>query len=129
VNQEEHIRLLMAKADESLAVADGLLAQQHHEFAASRAYYAMFYAAQAALLLRNMQFAKHSAVIARFNREFVKSGVFAPSLFKALEKGFTLRNQGDYGILPLEPDEAASLLVQARDFLVTVRAFLEREGL
>lgn len=128
MNTEASIRLLMAKAEESLSVAEALLAQGHHGFSASRAYYAMFYAAEAALLTKQLQFAKHSAVIANFNREFVKSGRLQSHMFKALEKGFTLRNQGDYGILPLDPEEADSLLAQTRTFLEEIRRLLEAEG-
>jgi uncharacterized protein (UPF0332 family) len=118
----------MAKADESLAVARDLLKQEHYDFSASRAYYAMFYSAEAALLLRDVQLSKHSAVISHFNREFVKSGLLDPQMFKALQNGFALRNQGDYGVLPLEPDEARHLVSQAETFLAAVRGLLQREG-
>jgi len=128
VNKAAHVRLLMSKAGESLAVAQDLLAQEHYDFSASRAYYAMFYAAEAALLMRDLQFSKHSAVISRFNREFVKSSLLDPQMFKALQNGFTLRNQGDYGVLPLEPDEARQLLSQAKGFLDAVTGLLRREG-
>jgi len=40
---------------------------------ASRAYYAAFYAATAALLCEELEFSKHSGVIAFIHREFVKT--------------------------------------------------------
>lgn len=42
MNKDEKIRRLMAKAHESLRVAAELLAQEHMDFSALRAYYAMF---------------------------------------------------------------------------------------
>lgn len=67
----EHIKHFINKADESIEVARGILQDNHAEFGASRAYYAMFYAAEAALLTKELQYKKHSAVIANFNKEFV----------------------------------------------------------
>jgi uncharacterized protein (UPF0332 family) len=46
----EDIQALIDKAKESLEVAQGILQSGHEGFAASRAYYAMFYVAQALLL-------------------------------------------------------------------------------
>lgn len=48
--------------------------------AASRAYYAMFYLAQAVLLSDGMAFSKHSAAIGAFGEHFVKPGHLAASL-------------------------------------------------
>ena len=55
---------LSLRAKESLAAAKLLHQSGYHGFAASRAYYAMFYMAEALLLGKNLAFSKHSAVIA-----------------------------------------------------------------
>jgi uncharacterized protein (UPF0332 family) len=68
---------LMSRARRSLIAARLLLEAGSPDFAASRAYYAMFYAAEALLLSRGLAFSKHEAVIAEFAREFVRSGEFA----------------------------------------------------
>ena len=44
----------------------------------SRAYYAMFYAAKAALLSRGLDLRKHSASIAKFRELFVITGQVDP---------------------------------------------------
>lgn len=54
---------LLEKADRSLAAGERLLADGFPDFAAGRAYYGMFYAAEALFLSRNLSFSKHSAVI------------------------------------------------------------------
>jgi len=56
---------MLRKADDSLRVARLLCNEGLYGFAAGRAYYAMFYAAEALLTASDMSFSKHSAVIAR----------------------------------------------------------------
>jgi len=48
----EEIQSLMTRAKKSLPSAHDLLVDGDHDFAVSRAYYAMLYAASAALLLK-----------------------------------------------------------------------------
>ena len=63
---------LLTKARRSVAAGRRLAADGDLDFAVSRAYYAMFYTAQAFLLGRERRFSKHSAVIAAFGQEFAK---------------------------------------------------------
>lgn len=65
---------LLRKAQDSLRAARLLADQQLYDFAVSRAYYAMFYVAQAFLLGEGLSFSKHSAVIAAFGQQFAKTG-------------------------------------------------------
>jgi len=58
------------KAQESLSAAELLLDQGYGEFAASRAYYAMFYIAEALLASRGQSYSSHAAVQAAYGREF-----------------------------------------------------------
>ena len=62
------------RAEESIQAAKELHAGRHHDFAASRSYYAASYAAMAALLNEGFEFGKHSGVIAAIHRHFVKTG-------------------------------------------------------
>ncbi len=59
---------LVEQAQASLDAARVLRVAGYHGFAASRAYYAMFYAAQALLLSLGLSFSKHSGVIAAFGQ-------------------------------------------------------------
>ena len=52
-----------ARAQEGLAATRLLLANRHFDFAASRAYYASFYAATALLLSQGREVTKHSGVL------------------------------------------------------------------
>ena len=128
MSKPQHIRTLIAKAYENLEVCEQLLATRHFGICASRAYYAMFYAAQAALLHKDLQFKRHSAVISAFNKEFVKTGVFPPATFKSLQKGYDLRIEGDYGLLEVSEDEAAAVVREADDFLRIITKYLISQG-
>lgn len=72
---KEEIRPLIEKARRSLQVARHLFEDGDYDFAASRAYYAMFYLAEAALLTRGLAFSRHSGVIAGFYNTFVRPGL------------------------------------------------------
>ena len=66
---------LVRKARDSLRAARVLADQEHlYDFAVSRAYYAMFYIAEAFLLGEGLAFSKHSAVIAAFGQRVAKTG-------------------------------------------------------
>ena len=65
-------RELLLKAQQSLEAAKLLLANNFPDYATSRAYYSMFYIAEAFLEGEELSFSKHSAVIAAFGREFAK---------------------------------------------------------
>ena len=65
---------LVQKAERSIRGARVLMEDGLHEFAVSRAYYAMFYLAEALLLGEGLAFSKHAAVIAAFGQHFAKSG-------------------------------------------------------
>lgn len=66
-------RLLTEKAKESLRAARLLSDSSMHGFAASRAYYSMFYIAQAFLLEEELTFSSHAAVIGAFGKIFAKT--------------------------------------------------------
>lgn len=59
---------LLEKAARSIQAAKLLNEEELAEFAASRAYYAMFYVAEAFLEGEGLSFSKHSAVIAAFGQ-------------------------------------------------------------
>jgi uncharacterized protein (UPF0332 family) len=62
----------MDKAKESLAAAELLFGQGYGAFATSRAYYTMFYVAEALLSSRGQSYSSHGAVQAAYGREFAR---------------------------------------------------------
>ena len=66
---------LLQKAKDSLKAAESLMNQKFYDFAISRAYYTMFYIAEALLIKEGLSFSKHSAVIAAFGKQFQNSKI------------------------------------------------------
>ncbi len=116
---------LLRKATDSLQAAHLLHREHYYDFAASRAYYTMFYVAEAFLLSKGLTFSSHSAVMAAFGKEFAKTGIVDPKFHRNLLKVEKLRNVGDYEIGPSLTDrQAAETLVIAEEFLQVARQFL-----
>jgi len=65
--------------------------------AASRAYYAAFYAVSAHFALEGRSYVKHSAVEVAVHRDLVKAGYWGTDLGRGYSLLVQLRTRGDYG--------------------------------
>ncbi len=74
MNLTPEIEALLTKARHALEVAEKLRAGGDFPDAAGKAYYAMFYAAQALLKAHDIEVVKHSAVASMLGRHFAKTG-------------------------------------------------------
>ena len=107
----EDQRELLAKARESLSAAQLLLRNQYPDYAASRAYYSMFYVAQAFLEGEGMSFSSHAAVVAAFGRDFAHAGKVPVEFHRWLIEAQALRQSGDYGQMHVVTNEQAQAVV------------------
>ena len=104
----------LEQAREALEDAELLLQAGRYRATANRLYYACFYAAVAALLTKRLQYARHSAVIAFFDREFIGSGQLPKEYSRTLHRAFNERQQDDYmPFVELDPDEIKLLFADA----------------
>jgi uncharacterized protein (UPF0332 family) len=87
---------LLTKAQRSLNAAKSLARDEDYDFSVSRAYYAMFYVAQALLLSKQLSFSTHSGVINAFGLQFIKSQEIPTEYHRALITAERIRLQGDY---------------------------------
>jgi uncharacterized protein (UPF0332 family) len=111
-------RALMRKARASLEAARALQGLGFFDFTASRAYYTMFYMAEAMLLQEGLSFSKHSAVIAAFGRQFAQTDVALAAYHRYLIDGQVSRNIGDYDIGPgISEDDARQQIDRAQNFV------------
>ncbi|WP_204137434.1 HEPN domain-containing protein [Halomicronema sp. CCY15110] len=92
------VQAFIAKAHESLAASRLLTANGLHDFAASRAYYTMFYIAEAFLWSKGLSFSSHAAVVSAFGREIAKPGIVPVQLHRHLIAAQNKRTQADYEI-------------------------------
>jgi len=86
------------KAIDSLKAANYVLPASA-ETAASRAYYAAFYAASALFAEKGRTFKKHTAVQAAVHRDLVAAGEWPPELGEGYSFLLKLRGTGDYSAL------------------------------
>jgi len=114
VNEKrEEIEANLERSEASLNATRTLIAEDHFDFAASRAYYAVFYAATALLLAQGLEFSRHSGVITAIHRDFVKPGKLNQQFGKDLNWLFELRSVGDYGETRHVPQEDAEKALKA----------------
>jgi uncharacterized protein (UPF0332 family) len=126
--RQEEIKANMERAAESLAAAQELTARGYHDIAASRAYYAAFYAASAALLQASLETSKHSGVVALIHQHFVRTGLLPREHGRALNWLYELRGIGDYGLtVHVAEDEAICAIDLAERFVRAIKSLLETE--
>ena len=112
--------VLWERADESLRAARHVLSVSC-DAAASRAYYAAFYAVSALFALEGKEFRKHSAVEAAVHRDLVKAGRWTREVGTAYSFLAEMRTTGDYGDLErVGRREAAEAVKVAESILKAV---------
>ena len=116
--------MLLEKARENLKAARLLIHEELANIAASRAYYAMFYIAEALLLGRDLVYSSHSAVIAAYGREFARTKDLDPKFHRYLITSQDIRQTGDYGVEnSVSLVDASQVVAWAEEFLNTAEKF------
>lgn len=113
-------RKFIKKAKESLLASEILAENKLYNFAASRAYYTMFYIAEAFLWQQGFSFSSHAAVISCFGKEVVKKGIVPLEFHRYLIDAQDKRTQGDYSIddtVKLSEEEVRLLIEQSKKFI------------
>lgn len=108
---KDELRTLIDKATRSLQASQELFALGHFDFAASRAYYALFYASEALLLRKGLKFSKHTAIISGIFDHCVQPGDLPRTYHQTLHLAFKLRQRGDYVSDPPITREIAAKLI------------------
>ena len=114
------VKANLERAEQAVTAAQKLLLDGYCDFAASRAYYAVFYAASALLLQEGLEFRKHSGVIATIHQRFVKTGRMEKEFGKNLNWLFESRSIGDYGVTAHVP------AADAEQAISTAMSFLQK---
>lgn len=110
---------LLNKAKESLLASELLFKNKFYDYSVSRAYYTMFYVAEAFLEGEEKNFSSHSAVISAFGKDFAKIEKVPIELHRFLLDAQDLRHTGDYGqFQALTFSQAQQQIINAKKFLV-----------
>jgi uncharacterized protein (UPF0332 family) len=109
---------LLAKAKDSLRGAEIMVREFLYDIAVSRAYYAMFYCAEALLDADGLVFSSHAAVVSGLGLHFAKTGRVPPELHRYLIQAQASRLLGDYDAeSPRSSEEAAKHIARAYEFI------------
>ena len=121
----ENVTVFLDKALECLADATALLEKSRYTASVSRSYYAMFHAAQAALLSEEIDAYTHTGVNVQFQKTFIKTGKFPVIFGKTFSKILDQRLKSDYEIgFKASPDDAKHTFEEASGFVTSIRNFL-----
>ncbi len=127
-NHTVEIHANLERAEQAIEAAVNLESDGYFDFAASRAYYAAFYAATALLLKEGREFSKHSGVIAAIHKQFIKTEKLEKQFGKDLNWLFELRSIGDYGVTIHVPQQEAQQAIEAsRRFVQAAKLFLQED--
>jgi len=117
----------LEKASERLRVAEKLFHDGEYEDTISRAYYAMYHAARAALSTVNIFPKTHEGVVSEFGRRFVLTGIFPKELGKNLADAKAARETYEYSVTSaVKEPEAKAILSNSQEFVDAIKKHLEK---
>jgi uncharacterized protein (UPF0332 family) len=114
----------MDQARDRVALARQAFAGGHLEGAVSAAYYAMLYAARAALSEDDEHARTHSGTWHLFRERYVITGAFDQHLQSLAHQAQEAREGGDYEAITPEPEKAEEIVAGAGDFVAAVERML-----
>lgn len=130
---EEHVRayarLRLEMAREELDTARENIAHGRLRAAISRAYYAVFYMASAALFTQSVVRGKHSGVESAFSEYLVKPGHIEVEFARIYQRARRYREEADYAEdAVVDEATARQTLTEAERFVDRVEQFLRSAG-
>ena len=123
MNEREEKRIFIERAQEGLAAAQFCLEKNLFHSATSRAYYAVFWAAQVALAAIGVRRSEwsHTDLRATFATELVKRRKRYPNRFGShLNETLRLRLEADYRWKGVSRRQATRAVGWAREFVTTI---------
>ena len=117
----------LTKAEETLETAKRDMNAEDYASANNRAYYCIFHAMRAVIALDGEDYKKHSAVIARFTMNYLKTEILSREYGKLISNASLIRNRSDYEDFYICSIEDTQKLVEgAEEFLRSVTAYLQQ---
>lgn len=120
------IKYRLDSSEEKLISAKLLLDAGQFKDSIGRSYYAIFSGVRAVLAKDKIDFSKHAGVIAYFQREYIKSGIFDKKYSKYIQSAFQIRNNCDYNDFFIASRQDAEIQYQnALELLEVIKRYLE----
>lgn len=116
----------LSSAREKLESARILLEAGQFKDSIGRSYYAIFSAVRAVIAKDNVDFSKHSGVIAYFQKEYIKTGRIEVKYSKYLQTAFQIRNNCDYDdFFIVSQTDATEQFQHASEMIAMIENFLK----
>lgn len=124
----DYTRQLLDKALDTIEGVELLLKHGKTDIAAGRAYYALFYIAEALLNEKGIKFSTHGDVIGAYGKEFSKTKLLDQKFHRWLIEGLDTRLIGDYHVnTRIDAGIVEDMLSQAREFLEAAQKYLREQ--
>ena len=117
----------MDQARDRAATAREILASGHLEAAVSTAYYAMLYAARAALSESDEYARTHGGTWHLFHERYVTTGAFDQHLHTMAQGAQRTREEGDYEAITPDRGEAERIVAGAAEYIAAVEHMLDTQ--
>ena len=123
---EEISKYRLEQAERCLKSAKTLLYDEDYKGSANRSYYCVFHSMRSVLALENIDYKRHSAIIAHFRKEYIKTEVLDVSLSDILTTVFRVRTDSDYNdYFVISKSEVEEQIENAEYFLLQIKTYLE----
>ena len=86
----------LESAGDDLNAAKLLYEAKQYKSSVNRSYYSIFHCLRAVLALDCFDSSKHSGIIAYFNANYVKTGIFDKSISKNIDTAYRFKEKADY---------------------------------
>jgi hypothetical protein len=115
---------------EALEDAQIMLEAGRYKNALNRSYYAIFHAIRSVNTLQGFDSSKHSGVIAYFNQNYVKTGIFPKEASKLIKLASEKRERADYLDFFVASQEDAQMQIErAGVFKDWIERYLREQGI
>lgn len=107
-----------------------MLENGRYKNAFNRAYYSIFHAIRSIIALDGFDASKHGRVIAYFNQNYVKTGMFPKEIAKQIKEASENREKADYlDFYIATREEAVRQIEREETFSEYVRVYLAEKGI
>lgn len=119
-------RVGLERCWEELAAARLLAGKGFEAQAVSRAYFAAFFAAEAALMALGETRSKHAGVVSAFVHLLIRGGQLDEEIGRLLRSLFERRNEADYSPVDVPAEEADAAIRDAERVVSAVKTWLAK---
>lgn len=119
----------LEQAKENLEEAEALFNIKKYKGASNRAYYSIFHTMKSVLALKQIDFKKHSSVIAYFNKEYFAKDIFPRELGKGVSEARFFREKSDYvDFYIVTKEECSNQIETAKKMIECAEKYINKES-